>query len=96
MSVHISVTASRTIGTTIGEKLSGPIVIRYSATIGQSDSPIVTIVLTLVATLITFRVRHGRGEVYIDHGRLCVCESVSVRGCMPTLLHGLGCNLGEC
>ena len=28
MSVHISVTASRTIGTTIGEKLSGPIVIR--------------------------------------------------------------------
>jgi len=28
MSVHIFVTASRTIGTTIGEKLSGPIVIR--------------------------------------------------------------------
>jgi len=28
MCVHISVTASRTIGTTIGEKLSGPIVIR--------------------------------------------------------------------
>jgi len=28
MSVHISVTASCTIGTTIGEKLSGPIVIR--------------------------------------------------------------------
>jgi len=27
MSVHISVTASRTIGTTNGEKLSGPIVI---------------------------------------------------------------------
>jgi len=27
MSVHISVTASRTIGTTVGEKLSGPIVI---------------------------------------------------------------------
>jgi len=28
MSVHISVTASGTIGTTISEKLSGPIVIR--------------------------------------------------------------------
>jgi len=27
--------------------------------------------------------------------RASVCLSVSVRGRMPTLLHGLGCNLGE-
>ena len=27
--------------------------------------------------------------------RASVCVCVSVRGCMPTLLHGPGCNLGE-
>ena len=27
--------------------------------------------------------------------RTCVCVCLSVRGCMPTLLHGPGCNLGE-
>jgi len=26
--------------------------------------------------VITFRVRHSRGEIYIGHGRLCVCMSV--------------------
>jgi len=26
--------------------------------------------------LITFRVRHSRGEMYSDHGRLCVCLCV--------------------
>ena len=42
---------------------------------------------------ITFRVRHSRGEMYVSHGRLCVCLSVPHR--IPTLLHGPGCDLGE-
>ena len=34
------------------------------------------------------------GQVKMFHfARLCVC--LSVRGRMPTLLHGPGCNLGE-
>ena len=32
-------------------------------------------------------------EMYCGHARLCVC--LSVRGRMPTLLHGPGCNLGS-
>jgi len=43
---------------------------------------------------VTFRVRRNRGEMYIGHGRLCVC--LSVPRCIPTLLHGPGCNLGYC
>jgi len=36
----------------------------------------------------------NRGEMYIGHGRLCVCVSVPCR--IPTLLlHGRGCNLEE-
>jgi len=31
-----------------------------------------------------------RREMYCGHARLCVC--VSVRGCMPSPLHGPGCN----
>ena len=42
---------------------------------------------------ITFRVSHRQREMYCGHARLSVC--LSVRGCMPTLLHGPGCNLGE-
>ena len=38
---------------------------------------------------ITFRMSRRRREMYSGHGRL------SVRGRMPTLLHGPGCNLGE-
>ena len=34
-----------------------------------------------------------RREMYIGHARLCVC--LSVRSRIPTLLHGLGCNLGN-
>ena len=34
-----------------------------------------------------------RGEMYIGHGRVCVCLSLPRR--IPTLLHGLGCNLGK-
>jgi len=55
---------------------------------------------------ITFRVSRRPREMYCGHARLCVCLSVclsvcvsvcvSVRGRMPTLLHGPGCNLGEC
>jgi len=44
-------------------------------------------------SVITFRVRHSRGEMYIGHVRLCVCLSVPRR--IPTLLHGPGCNLEE-
>jgi len=32
--------------------------------------------------VITFRVRHSRSEMYIGHGRLCVCVSV----CLPVCL----------
>jgi len=42
--------------------------------------------------LVTFRVSRRLREMYYGHARLCVC--VSVRGCMLTLLHGPGCNLG--
>jgi len=47
--------------------------------------------------LVTFRVSRRPRETYCGHARLCVCVSVclSVRGRMPTLLHGPGCNLGE-
>jgi len=43
--------------------------------------------------IITFRVRRRRREMYCGQARLCVC--LSVRGHMPTLLHGPGCKLGE-
>jgi len=36
-----------------------------------------------------------RREMYCGHAHLCVCVCLSVRGRMPTLLHGPGCNLGE-
>jgi len=38
--------------------------------------------------IITFRVRRSRGEMYIGHGRVCVC--LPVPRCIPTLLHGPG------
>jgi len=44
-----------------------------------------------LVVLITFRVKRSWGEMYIGHGRLCVCLSVPRR--VPTLLHG--CKLGE-
>jgi len=31
----------------------------------------------MCAILITFRVMHSRGEMYIDHGRQCVCLSLA-------------------
>jgi len=40
----------------------------------------------LACSLITFCVRHSRGEMYIGHGHLYVCLSVPC--CFPTLLHG--------
>jgi len=48
-------------------------------------------------TLITFCMSRRPREMYCGHPRLCVCVyvCVSVRGRMPTLLHGPGCNLGE-
>ena len=50
-------------------------------------------VCTRDGTVITVRVSRRRREMYCGHERLCVC--LSVRGRMPTLLHGPGCNLGE-
>ena len=44
-------------------------------------------------SLITFRVSRRPQEMYCGHARLCVC--LSVRGRMPTLFHGPGCNLAE-
>jgi len=44
---------------------------------------------------ITFRVSCRPREMYCSHARLCVCLYLSVRGCMPTLLYGPRCNLGE-
>ena len=46
-----------------------------------------------VLFMVTFRVSHRPQEMYCGHARLCVC--VSVRGRMPTLLHGPECNLVE-
>jgi len=52
---------------------------------------------TFYQHFITFRVRNSPGEMYIDHGRLCVCVPVclSVPRRIPALLHGAGCNLWE-
>ena len=47
-------------------------------------------------TLATFRVSRRRREMYCGHARLRACVCLSVRGRMPTLLHGPGRNLGEC
>jgi len=41
--------------------------------------------------LITFRARRSRGEMYIDHGRLCL----TVPRHIPRLLHVPGSNLRE-
>jgi len=43
--------------------------------------------------LVTFRVSGRQREMYCVHARLCVC--LSVRGRMPTLLHGSGSKLRE-
>jgi len=47
--------------------------------------------------VITFCVSRRRRKMYCGHARLCVslCVCVSVRGRMPTVLHGPGCNLGQ-
>jgi len=42
---------------------------------------------------ITFRMRHSQGEMYIGHGRQCVCLFVCCH--IPMLLHGPGCKLWE-
>ena len=42
---------------------------------------------------IMFHVRRSRGKVYIGHGHLCVC--LSVRHCIPTLLHEPDINWGN-
>ena len=59
----------------------------------QNSRAVSNNILILHNSHITFRVRHSRGKMYIDHGRLSVCLSVACR--IPTLLHGHGCNLGN-
>jgi len=56
-----------------------------------------TLTLPAAFDVIIFRVNRRRREMYCGHARLCVCLSVclSVRGRMPMLLHGPGCNLGS-
>jgi len=53
------------------------------------------IVMSIVAMMIviTFRMSCRRREMYCSHTHLFVY--LSVRGRMPTLLHGRGCKLGE-
>ena len=54
-------------------------------------------------SVVTFCVGRRRRKMYCGHARPCVSVSVclcvwvclSVRGRTPTLLHGLGCNLGH-
>jgi len=61
---------------------------------GLSKSGIISITYnTALLTVITFRVRRSRGEMYIGHGRLCICLSIPRR--IPTLLHGPRCKLGN-
>jgi len=55
------------------------------------------LILYAYTLIITFRVRRSRCEMYIGHGRLCVCVFVclSVPRRIPTLPHGPGCKLGK-
>ena len=48
------------------------------------------------SVVITFCMSRRRCKMYCDHVRLCVClcVCVSVRGHMPTVLHGPRCNIG--
>ena len=46
-----------------------------------------------IIKLITFCMRHNRGEIYIDRSRLCFCLSVPRH--IPALLHGPRCNFGD-
>ena len=60
----------------------------------KCDMPSLTVTNTdMSCAVITFRVSRRRREMYCGHALLCVC--VSVRGRMPAILHGPGCNLGE-
>jgi len=45
--------------------------------------------------LFTVRLSRRRRKMYICHSRLCVYVCLSVRGRIPTLLHGPGWNLAE-
>jgi len=44
--------------------------------IGTADWQVQNADLADLAEVIIFRVRHGRGEMYIGHVRLCVCLCV--------------------
>ena len=49
--------------------------------------------LQITGIVITFSVRHSRGEMYWPSTALCVSVCLSVPRRIPTLLHGPGCNL---
>jgi len=39
---------------------------------------VMKVITVIIITIITFRVRHSRSEMYIGHVRLCVCVSLSL------------------
>ena len=52
----------------------------------------------ITLSIVTFRVSHDDANIILWSRAsvcVCVCVCVFVRGRMPTLLHGPGCNLGE-
>ena len=76
--------------------------IRYTTQLKTEFGPAFSSNLYLISifrslVLVTFRVSRRRREMYCGHARLCecLCVCLSVRGRMPTLLHGHGCNLGS-
>jgi len=44
----------------------------------RDDSYSYSMALLVMLLLITFRVRHSLGEMYIGHGRMCVCVCLSL------------------
>ena len=53
------------------------------------------VTLNTAVGFVTFRVRHSRGEMYIGHGRLCVCLSVPRRIPVASTVQGDICGNGS-
>jgi len=60
---------------------------------GHEDSTIN--IVTGAIIIITFRVRHSRGEILATAACVSVCVCMSVPRRIPTPLHGPGCNFGN-
>ena len=59
----------------------------------ESENTNVRLILLVKVLIITFCMSRRLHKMYCGHARLCVY--LSVRGRMPTLLHGPGCNWGS-